>query len=183
MLNTDDTKTTERHFTVTPLDLRQTRFKTAIRGFHREDVAAFLLEAADDYEHALRENERLRQELVQLDAALNQHRELEGSLKNTLVSAQKVADDMRESANQEAERIVRDAEKRAELTLEESQARVKQVQGEIDGLRLKRRDVETSVEATISTLRNALEIVRKLDQRQEKVVPHHPRVDCASRAV
>jgi cell division initiation protein len=120
---------------------------------------------------------------VQLDAALNQHRELEGSLKNTLVSAQKVADDMRESANQEAERIVRDAEKRAELTLEESQARVKQVQGEIDGLRLKRRDVETSVEATISTLRNALEIVRTLDQRQEKVVPHHPRVDCASRAV
>ena len=183
MLNTDDTKTAERHFTVTPLDLRQTQFKTAIRGFDREDVAAFLLEAADDYEHALRENERLRQELVRFDAALNQHRELEGSLKNTLVSAQKVADDMRESANQEAERIVRDAENRAELTFEESQARLKQVQREIDGLRLNRLDVETSVEATISTLRNALEIVREQDQRQEKVVPHYPRVDLASRAV
>ena len=94
----------ERTLTVTPLDLRQAKFGTAMRGFDRAEVTTFLLEAADGYEQALRENERLRQETVRLEASLNQHRELEGSLKSTLMSAQKVADDMRENANQEAAR-------------------------------------------------------------------------------
>jgi cell division initiation protein len=47
---------------VTPLDLRQQRFQTAMRGYDRGEVNAFLAEAAEDYENALRENERLRQE-------------------------------------------------------------------------------------------------------------------------
>lgn len=117
MLKTDDTMTTTaaRHLKVTPLDLRQTKFKTATRGFDRAEVAAFLLEVADDYENALRENDRLRQETARLEAALSQHRELESSLKTTLISAQKVSDDMRDTAGKEGARIVRDAESRAEL--------------------------------------------------------------------
>ena len=50
---------------VTPLDLRQQRFKTVMRGYDRGEVQAFLLEVADDYENALRENDKLRQEVDQ----------------------------------------------------------------------------------------------------------------------
>jgi DivIVA domain-containing protein len=39
---------------IAPLDLRQQKFKTAFRGFDKTEVVAFLIEAADDYEHALR---------------------------------------------------------------------------------------------------------------------------------
>ena len=35
---------------VTPLDLRQQRFKTVMRGYDRGEVQSFLLEVADDYE-------------------------------------------------------------------------------------------------------------------------------------
>lgn len=49
---------------VTPLDLRQQRFKTVMRGCDRGEAPAFLLEAADDYENALRENDRLRQDVA-----------------------------------------------------------------------------------------------------------------------
>ena len=38
---------------VTPMDLRQQRFKTVMRGYDRGEVQAFLLEVADDYENAL----------------------------------------------------------------------------------------------------------------------------------
>ena len=57
------------------------------------------------------------------------------------------------------------------------QARVDEIQREIDGLRLKRRDVESSLEATIAALRNALEFVREQDQkeREDKVLLHRPR--------
>ena len=44
----------ERVMRIAPLDLRQQRFGTAMRGFDRTEVVAFLTEAADDYEHALR---------------------------------------------------------------------------------------------------------------------------------
>jgi cell division initiation protein len=188
MLKTDEHTTDarrlpapERHLTVTPLDLRQPRFGTAMRGFDRNEVAAFLEEAATDYENALRENDRLRQEIVRLEASINQFRELEGSLKSTLMSAQKVADDMRENAAQEAARIVRDAEGRAELLLQKAQARLEDVEREIDGLRLKRREAETSIEATISTLHNTLEFVREQERRDRdnRVVPHRPRIEVA----
>ena len=55
---------------VTPLDLRQQRFKTVMRGYDRGEVQAFLLEVADDYENALRENDKLRQDVAKLDAVL-----------------------------------------------------------------------------------------------------------------
>jgi cell division initiation protein len=162
----------ERHMTVTPLDLRQTRFRTTLRGFDRSEVTDFLEEAAACFDHAVRENERLRQEIQRLETWLNQFRQLEGSLKSTLVSAQKVADDMRENATQEAVRIVREAEGKAELLLERMHSRAQDIQRDIDGLRLKRREAESSIESTIATLHNTLDFVRGHDQREDRVVAH-----------
>ena len=59
----------ERVMRIAPLDLRQQRFRTAFRGFDRTEVVAFLTEAADDYEHALREIDRLRQDLARHGSA------------------------------------------------------------------------------------------------------------------
>ena len=51
------------------------------------------------------------------------------------------------------------------------------MQREIDGLKLKRKDVETSLESTIQTLRNTLEYVREQDmrEREDKILFHRPR--------
>jgi cell division initiation protein len=157
----------DRRMTVTPLDLRQAKFSTAMRGFDRTEVTNLLVEASAGYEEALRENERLRQQIAQLDASLAQFRDLESGLKSTLMSAQKVAEDMRDTAQQDAARIVREAEGKAAMLLQKAQARLDEVQREIDGLRLKRREAETSIEATISALHSTLEFVREQDTRTE----------------
>jgi cell division initiation protein len=162
MLNSE-----ERRMTVTPLDLRQAKFSTAMRGFDRTEVTNLLVEASAGYEESLRENERLRQQIAQLEASLAQFRDLESGLKSTLMSAQKVAEDMRETAQQDAARIVREAEGKASLLLQKAHARLEDVQREIDGLRLKRREAETSIEATISALHSTLDFVREQDGRPE----------------
>ena len=183
----------DRTPSVTPLDVRQAKFATSIRGFDKAEVSTFLLEAADGYEQAMRENERLRQEIARLEAALVQYRELEGTLKGALIGAQKLADDVRETATQEAARtrehaaqeaarIVRDAESRVDLLMEQSHARIEDVQREIDGLRLKRREAETGLESIIAALRNTLEFVREQDDRDPRVVAHRPRLDVAQTA-
>jgi cell division initiation protein len=162
---------------VSPLDLRQQKFRTRLRGFDRVEVVAFLAAAADDYEAALRETDRLRQELMRVEDLLDEHRELEQNLKSTLTTAQRLADDMKANAEAEALRITRDAEARSDILLERTQARVEDIQREIDGLRLKRRDVETSIESTIQTLRNTLEYVREQEarERNDRTLMHRPR--------
>jgi cell division initiation protein len=163
---------------VSPLDLRQQKFRKRFRGFDRVEVISFLAAVADDYESALRETDRLRQELNRVEGMLAEHRENEGSLKNTLIAAQRLADDIKVNAEQEAGRVLRDAEGRSELLLDKTQARVEDIQREIDGLRLKRRDVETSIESTIQTLRNTLEYVREQEarERDDKILLHRPRI-------
>src|SRR3954453_12070411 len=142
---------------VSPLDLRQQRFRKSFRGFDKVEVASFLVAVADDYEQALRETDRLRQDLTKMEMALNEHREVEKNLKATLMTAQKLADDIKLQAEQEAKRILREAEGRFDLLLEKTQARLEDIQRGIDGLRLKRKDVETTIESTIQTLRKTLE--------------------------
>jgi cell division initiation protein len=162
---------------VSPLDLRQQRFATSMRGFDKIEVTSFLLAVADDYETALRDTDRLRQDLSRMEAILKEHREQERSLQSTLITAQKLADDIRKNAELEAQRIIREAEGRSDLLLEKTSARLEDVQREIDGMKLKRKSVETSIEATIQTLRNTLEYVREQDERdrEERLLLHRPR--------
>ncbi len=163
---------------VSPLDLRQAKFNTTLRGFDKIEVTSFLMAAADDYEQALRETDRLRQDVNRMEAVLAEYREHEKSLKSTLMAAQRLAEDITANAESEAQRIVREAQSRSDLLLEKTQSRLEDVQREIDGLKLKRRDVETSLEGTIQTLRNTLDYVREQDARdreERQVLLHRPR--------
>jgi cell division initiation protein len=164
----------DRHSAPTPLDVRQAKFSSAMRGYEKAEVNQFLLEAADGYEQALRENERLRQEVIRLEASLTQYRSLESTLKGALMSAQKVSDDTKENAQQEAARIIRDAEGQVEVLLQRTQSQLEDVQRAIDGMRAKRRETEISIEAMISALQSTLEFVREQDQREPRVVLLRP---------
>jgi cell division initiation protein len=167
----------ERQLGVSPLDMRQAKFGSSMRGFDRSEVTTFLTEAADSYERSLRETDRLRQEIARLEGQLQQYRELEGGLRTMLLSAQKVADDMRENAQQEAARIVREAEGRVELMSQTAQAQAEDVQRDIDGLKLKRREAENGLEATVASLQSTLEFIREQDARETRVVAHRPRLE------
>lgn len=161
---------------VAPLDLRQQKFKTVFRGFDKTEVVAFLTEAADDYEHALREIDRLRQDLTRMEALLVDHREREATLRNTLTTAQKLSDGMKEAAQNEAKMIVREAQGRGDLLIQKAQARLEQIERDITDLRLRRRGVEGSLESSIQALYHALEFIREQDQQREgEVHLHRPR--------
>jgi cell division initiation protein len=184
---------------VSPLDLRQQRFRKALRGFDPVEVTAFLAAVADDYEQALRETDRLRQDLMRMEVVLGQHRDNEQNLRATMMTAQKLSDDIKTTADADAKRItataeadarrvmaaaeadskrlLRETETRSELILDQTEARLEDVQREIDGLKLKRKDVETTIEATIQTLRNTLEFVREQEQRErdDRILLHRPR--------
>ena len=165
----------ERLMRVAPLDLRQQRFRTVVKGFDKTEVVAFLTEAADDYEHALRELDRLRQDLIRTEALLNEHRDREANLRNTLLTAQRLADEIKDVAQNEAKLIIREAQGRADLLLQKAQVRLEEIERDINEMRLRRRDVEGSLEGSIQALYRALEFIREQDKSDEKVLLHRPR--------
>jgi cell division initiation protein len=166
---------TERLMRVSPLDLRQHRFKTVLRGFDKTEVVALLTEAADDFEHALREMDRLRQDVSRLESLLSEHRERESNLRNTLLTAQRLADEIKDAAQNEARLIVKEAQGRADLLLQKGQVRLEEVERDINEMRLRRRGVEGSLEASIQALYHALEFIREQDRPDDRVLLHRPR--------
>ena len=180
-LDQDAAETLTGGFTkpITPLDVRQSTFPATWRGYAPAAVRTFLMETSEHFEQALRDNEKLRQEIARLEGAIRQHRELEATLQTTLLHAQKVSDDLRANAQLESERIVREAKSRADLLMAAAQNRLEDAQREIDGLKLRQREAECTVESIISSLTGTLEFIRE-QQRDTKVLPHRLRMDVAS---
>jgi cell division initiation protein len=165
----------ERVMRVAPLDMRQQRFKTVFRGFDKAEVVGFLTEAADDYEHALREIDRLRQDLGRVESLLTEHRDRESNLRNTLLTAQRLSDEIKDAAQNEARLVVKEAQGRSDLLLQKAQLRLDEVERDINEMRLRRRGVEGSLEASIQALYHALEFIRQQDRPDDKVLLHRPR--------
>jgi cell division initiation protein len=174
----------DRRMRITPMDLRNQRFKVGMRGFDRTEVVAFLTEAADDYETVTRELDRMRQEVARMESLLAEHRSREANLRDTLVTAQQLSQQVREQGQREAKLIVDEAQKRAALLIERAQSRLQQIERDIDELRLRRRDTEGSLEASIQALYRALEFVREQDTARgpddEKILLHRPRAERAA---
>ena len=177
--STPDRGQFERRMRITPLDLRQQRFKTGMRGYDKTEVVAFLTEAADDYELVVREMDRLRGDVARLEGLLNEHRSREANLRDTLVTAQQLSAQVRDQGQKEAKMIVDEAQKRAALIIERAHGRLQSLERDIQEMHLRRRDTEGSLEASIQALYRALEFVRDQSSARaaadEKILLHRPR--------
>ena len=163
---------------IAPLDLRRARFGAALRGFNRPEVVSFLNEAADGYEQAMRDADRLRQQIGTLQQQLSEHRQREATLRDTLLTAQRISAEVRESAKQEAELIVREAHGRADELTRKAGAECQDAEREVTDLLRKRTDVEASIESSIVSLRHALDFAKQQDserRRVDKIRQHTPR--------
>lgn len=108
---------------VRPIDLRRKEFKSGFRGYDANQVDDFLDEVADEFERAVNDNGRMRDEIEVLKGRLQQFEELEGSIRAALVHAEQAAEDLRRSANREADAVREAAQREAEFTVREAQER------------------------------------------------------------
>ena len=146
---------------VTPSDLLHQTFKVRVRGFDRDEVRAFLNFVSEEYETLIGESARLREEHGRLKERLADYEERERILKDTLISAQKVADEMKTNASKEAALIIREAELRAEVVIEQASGRLRKLQEEATELRLLRTNLEQKLLLYVSNLQKLIEIHRQ----------------------
>jgi cell division initiation protein len=100
----------------------------------------------------VRENDRMTREIFVLREDLEDHSNRERILKDTLLSAQKVAEDLTTNARKEAELIVKDAELLAERLIGQAMQRVADLEKAIGDLKIERRAARNKLQATLDTI-------------------------------
>ena len=104
----------------TPLDIENKKFqKQMMNGYNVDEVDDFLDELTIEYEKLYKENAELRNQVESSKKDLEQYKSIEKTLQNTLLMAQKSADDIKKVAEQEAEQIVKNAQDKVQFSVEE----------------------------------------------------------------
>lgn len=104
----------------TPLDIENKKFqKQMMNGYNVDEVDDFLDELTIEYEKLYKENAELRNQVENSKKDLEQYKSIEKTLQNTLLMAQKSADDIKKVAEQEAEQIVKNAQDKVQFSVEE----------------------------------------------------------------
>ena len=95
--------------TITPVELRHLEIKRGFLGYRRQSVDELLEEIERSFEETWRERADFADRIEQLQSELAQHREVEGLLRTTLVSAERTSHELKAQAQKEAELVVEEA--------------------------------------------------------------------------
>ena len=104
---------------LTPLDIQQQRFRSRFGGgLDKAEVDAFLNLVATEMEKLVRDNNELREDQRATRRLLEDYRSREDTLKETMITAQKVTEEIKRAADKEADIILGRAELDAERIIE-----------------------------------------------------------------
>jgi len=95
--------------TITPVELRHLEIKRGFLVYRRQSVDELLEEIERSFEETWRERADFADRIEQLQSELARHREVEGLLRTTLVSAERTSHELKAQAQKEAELVVEEA--------------------------------------------------------------------------
>ncbi len=134
---------------ITPIDIQQQQFKTRPIGYEKYGVDEFLEQLAEEMERVLRANQELREELARTRASLDEMKQRETTLKETLVTTQKMVKDIKANANKEADIVLSDAQLKSERIVRDADERRIQLINEIQEIKRQKISFETSLRALV----------------------------------
>jgi cell division initiation protein len=156
---------------ITPLDIQQMVFRTKLRGYDREEVNRFLEELAQTVESLNRDNALLRERLAMTEQQVSELKRTETTLSNTLVAAQSLADDVKRSANRDAELIVKEAELKAGEVIRQARVELGETQRDLSQLQKQRLLMVERMRATLHTFERMLDVESAEAYQDSGVVP------------
>ena len=143
---------------MTATDIRQQQFAVRLfRGFDPKEVDAFMEEMADDVDELIRENALLKEQLAIVEEKSRGVEGREKTLQETLVTTQKIAEELKENARREAELVLREAHLRAEKFMQDAREEHAKLSAEVSGLKRLRRQLGEEIMSTIASHKRLVE--------------------------
>ena len=134
---------------ITPLDIQQKQFPMKFRGFDVEEVYAFLEIVREEMEDLLRENASLKEQVHRAENQIKEYRDMETTLRETLMTAQQMVEEYKTNARKEAELVLREAEIKADGVMKEAQDKVVKIHEDIVDLKGIRRHFKEELKRLI----------------------------------
>ncbi len=142
---------------ITPLDIQQKQFPMNFRGFDVEEVYAFLEVVREEMEDLLRENASLKEQVHRSENQIKEYRDMETTLRETLMTAQQMVEEYKTNARKEAELLIREAEINADSVMKEAQDKVVKIHEDIVDLKGIRRHFKEELKRLVESHMRMLE--------------------------
>ncbi len=139
-----------------PLDIRQKEFSINFRGYSKVEVLDFKEDVASVLEELISENKELKSEIVSLKDELKIYKDIESTLKQTMISAQQIKDDMHRSSKKEYDLTIAEAELEANRIISKSREQVINYQTEIEDLKRQKSIFQKELENLLNSHLNLL---------------------------
>lgn len=123
---------------VTALEIQQKQFRRVFRGLDPQEVRSFLDQVAASTEEAAAEIIRLHEELRRKEERIAELTSREKLIEETLLTAQRLSDELEKQARKEAELILADAERRGEEVVQQANERLVGILGQIAEMKRQR---------------------------------------------
>lgn len=137
---------------ITPLDIYQREFsRKKLGGLDENEVYDFLKKVGREYEAVYAECKNLKEQNQRLTNQMKDYLELEKTLKQTLISAQKASADTKSNAEKEAELIIKEAEIQAERIMDEARSEAEIIGKEIRELKRQKRMLKVELRTVLES--------------------------------
>ena len=142
---------------ISPMEIQRQTFSKRLRGYDPDEVRTYLNLVAEELQQFQREQAALQQETTFLRSIVDEHRQREEILKNTLLTAQRVSEEIKENARRQSETTVKEAELQADRLVELAQDRAKTIERETLDLRSMRQVLRGDVRALLERIHHILD--------------------------
>ncbi len=115
---------------LTPVDIENKVFGKGFRGYDEREVDDFMRVVVNDFEKLYRENADLRKKNEELTEHISKYKTMEDTMQSALMVAQQTAEDIKQSAHQQAENIVAEAQIRANAAIDNANQSISAINNE-----------------------------------------------------
>ena len=120
-------------------------------GLDSEDVDAFLQMVSGEMEDLIRENTDLKEQARRVAADMDDMRQREGDLRETMLAAQKITEEMKANSQKEATLLISEAELQAERILADADRKLADLKNQIQDLRREKLQFESALKSLLDT--------------------------------
>lgn len=143
---------------MTPVDIETMEFKKSAFGYSVDEVDTFLDKVIAEFEKLYRENAKLRDRIENLVEAVKYFQGMEETIRNSIVRAEKNAEETKKLAEEQADQIIKNAEERAENVLQSTRIEQSKLRSEIVALKSQYEGLRESLKALLETQIKMLDI-------------------------
>ena len=150
---------------ISPLDIRKHEFRKALRGFDPDEVLAFLDMMSIEFENLIRENAMLGEKVSNYTEQLKKYRDIESTLQETLLSAQRAREETIKTAKKQADVIIREAEVKAAAIIEDGRNKLSNLNSIFTEIKIQKDAYLAKLKALVNA---QLEMIEKVTFSEEE---------------